>query len=245
MDSINAINCIDTFSLANECGVLLDLKVFLEGCYDASTGLMYDSLRSQNLIPVNQPFNTSPWNYAGLDTVASSVLAVTGNDAVVDWILVRMTDPTNFSNQITKAALVQRDGDVIDGEGNYLNLGDMPQNGLFSIVQRNHLGVQTKFSIGLHYMPTTIDFTNPALPTFGTNAQNLISGIRAMWGGDANSDGKVNVVDKNHYWIFQNGMSGSYSNVSDFDLNGTVNLADKNVIWLPNNSKQSKCPTCY
>ena len=38
---------------------------------------------------------------------------------------------------------------------------------------------------------TTIDFTNPATPTYGTDAQKNEGGVMVMWGGDANQDGKV------------------------------------------------------
>ena len=61
------------------------LKVLLEGAYDPTTGMMSTELRNNNLLPTTQPFNRSPWNYAGTETVISMDFMP---EDVVDWILV-------------------------------------------------------------------------------------------------------------------------------------------------------------
>lgn len=244
LNTTNARNCATTNSLITECDPLLNVRMFLEGAYDAGTGKMYDSLRTNSLIPVNQPFNVAPWNYSGTDTVSTAVLTVSDTNAVVDWVLVRYFNPED-SVTLTIPGLVQKDGDVIDGEGNHLKLPNVYQKGYISIVHRNHLGVSTRNLQELRYLPTTIDFTNILTQTRGLNAQNIISGVKALWGGDANADGKVNVVDKNLYWLPQMGGGPSYNNTADFNLNISVDSADKNNIWKPNNSKESKCLNCY
>ncbi|QLQ30420.1 MAG: hypothetical protein HZT40_00975 [Candidatus Thiothrix singaporensis] len=70
--------------------VSLQVKVLLEGAYNATSGLMRDDLRSKGLLPVTQPYAMSPFNYAGSETAAVGVLAVAGTDAVVDWVLLEL-----------------------------------------------------------------------------------------------------------------------------------------------------------
>ncbi len=244
LNAVNAKSCIISSPFATECDPVLSIKMFLEGAYDTGTGKMYDSLRTNSLIPVHQPFNVPPWNYMGSDTVSAAVLAVSDTNAVVDWILVRYFDPID-STQLTIPALVQRDGDVVNGEGNLLKLGSILNKGFISIVHRNHLGVSSRSPQELRFLPTIIDFSNPSFQTRGLHSQKNIGGVLALWGGDANADGKVNVVDKNLYWLPQLGSAPSYNNTGDFNLDVNVNTVDINNIWKANNSKESKCLNCY
>ena len=45
----------------------------------------------------------------------------------------------------------------------------------------------------------TIDFTDPATPTYGTNAQKVLNvngtDVKMLWAGDTNGDGKVRYSD--------------------------------------------------
>ena len=57
----------------------LDLTVFLEGPFNGTT--MKTDLTGLTDFPLNQPYNTAPWNYTGTESVVSlPALAV-------DWVL--------------------------------------------------------------------------------------------------------------------------------------------------------------
>jgi hypothetical protein len=80
-----------------------------------------------NFIPITEPYSHctlqqhlhSRWGGGG-ETIANpaAVFGVTGNDAIVDWVFVELRDRNNMSNVVvTRSALLQRDGDVVDVDG--------------------------------------------------------------------------------------------------------------------------------
>ncbi len=77
---------------------------------------MNDTLRTLNLLPTVEPYSSlTRFSHVGGETVNADVFAVTGNNAIADWVLVELrsgSDPTRIV--ATRAALVQRDGDVVD-----------------------------------------------------------------------------------------------------------------------------------
>lgn len=161
--------------------VELTAKVFLQGPYDSATGLMYDSLRvTPTLIPASEPYTaintafpgsfTKVNNFVTESGVAGSVFAVTGSNAIVDWVWLELRDKTNNTVVLaTRSALVQRDGDIVDLDGTSAVLfPDAYADDYFVLVRhRNHLGAMTAAAInlaGAHF----VDFTVAAQPTFGT-----------------------------------------------------------------------------
>lgn len=127
-------------------GVDVSLKVMLGGPYDADTGLMSDQLRTLNLIPTHSP-------YAGTtDKVTASILSVTGNNAIVDWVRVELRSPQDENEVLyTRAALLQRDGDVVDVDGvSPVSFPDaVPGDYYVCVSHRNHLGVMTATAMSL------------------------------------------------------------------------------------------------
>ena len=78
------------FRVLNSPNVALSLKVFLEGAYDTGTGLMRDDLRVQGLIPLTEPYTAAGFTLVSNTTPSTTapVLAIAGNNAIVDWVLV-------------------------------------------------------------------------------------------------------------------------------------------------------------
>lgn len=119
-------------------GGLLAIKVFLQGNYD-------ENVNEMNSVPFQIPL-TNPYTDVQLDnfgaTIDASVLAVSGSDEIVDWVRIEVRDGATRRN---KAALVQRDGDVVDLDGisnvDFIGL----VNGLYEVAveHRNHLGVMS------------------------------------------------------------------------------------------------------
>ncbi len=132
---------------------------------------MSDSLRIFNFIPSTEPYSFPPFNkpqIAGLggETISTSILAVTGNNAIVDWIFLELRASSNSSTIVaTKRALLQRDGDIVshvDGMSPVFFSGITAGNYYVSVKHRNHLGVMTSNAMMLNACGTTIDFTTSA-----------------------------------------------------------------------------------
>jgi hypothetical protein len=170
-------------------------RVFLDGAYVSATGLMRDDLRAGGHLPLAHPYGAAPWNHVGSELVDASVLAVTGNDAVVDWVLLELRDPNNTASVLgRRAALVQRDGDIVDLDGSSPVRFPGMDNGQYHLAvrHRNHLSAMTGSSYALSDIPTVIDLTVAATSTFGTNARKTSGAVMLLWAGNANSNLAIN-----------------------------------------------------
>ncbi len=182
-------------------GVQLNAKSFLQGAFDNTQNLMRDDLRMQGFIPLEQPYSLlSNFQYNGTEQTTQSVLNQSGPDAIVDWIIVELRNENNQSQILeTRAALLQRDGDIVDTDGISPVSFEAPVAAYFICLRhRNHLGIMTEQSHTLS-PGEIIDFTNLNLNTYGQDAMlNLNNSQMLMWAGDGNSDGKI---------IFQGGIN--------------------------------------
>jgi len=187
-------------------------RVFLQGSFEAATGLMKDDLRVAGYVPTSEPYSTPAYSNGfthvgngGGETTTPAVLAVTGNDAIVDWVFIELRDK-NDSTQVlaTRAALVQRDGDVVDVDGvSSVKFSGLVGTEYFVAVRhRNHLGVMAANTINLNLVGAPIDFTNGSVAEFHFGIQNgidystraqkdLAPGVRGLHAGNANLDHKV------------------------------------------------------
>ncbi|MEO1434161.1 MAG: S8 family serine peptidase [Bacteroidota bacterium] len=229
-----------------DCGIYLDIEVMLEGPFDPLNVSMDNELWTAGAVPLNQPYNVAPWNYGGTETIGAAGLALTGNDEFVDWVLLIFGDPNDETAEpITMAALVQKDGDVTDPDGNLITL-ETNQASHLAIVHRNHLGIMSLNPIAYDTQPTRINFTTGATTAFGSSPMKTVGGSLVMIAGDANRDGTINVVDLNNHWRLQNGTPFTYGgSTADFNLDESINSVDLNTIWRVNNSLISSCPLCY
>jgi len=205
---INAITgCSETHNLnliVNQ-GLRLNVKALLAGPY-MSNGLMHDSLRTNALIPMVEPYSSSPFNRAPIpsavlnpnnESISPAILSVSGNNAIVDWVYIELRNPANsFTVIANKRALIQRDGDLVsadDGVSSVFVPNINAGNYYISVKHRNHLGVMTAAPVYLDNCTTgLIDFSIQATPVY-TNAsisnaprKNLGSGWMGLWSADAN-----------------------------------------------------------
>ncbi len=72
---------------------ILDLTVFLEGPFNTSSFEMNTTLNQGALIPLNQPYNTAPWNYNGTENVT-----IIPPD-IVDWVLLELRETSGAPKQ--------------------------------------------------------------------------------------------------------------------------------------------------
>jgi hypothetical protein len=213
----------------------LQLKVFLEGSLNQTT--MNTDLNSNGLIPLTQPYNTSPWNYSGDEAVS-----VIPNASVVDWILVELRDAPNAGSATAAtrigrlAGFVLNNGSIVgtDGSSNLQFTTPVSQNLFLVIWHRNHLGIMSSSPLPLNGEIYSYNFTQHIVKSYGGSNGCKFSplGFACMVAGDSNHDGYINLTDKTEYWADQAGNSGYLD--GDYSMEGRVNNRDKNTLWLPN-----------
>lgn len=179
--------------------VYVSAKVFLDGPFDDVSGLMNDDLRSQGIIPAAEPFTAGGYVFVGDgggEAIDANVLAVSGSDAIVDWVMMELrdkNDPTSILN--SRAALVQRDGDIVDMDGVSPVVFGSPWDLYYVVVKhRNHLGIMSDVAVSLNTTPGLLDFTDPAQNCWGTGARHVDAGYARLWSGDVSPDGTVKYI---------------------------------------------------
>ena len=222
-------------------GIELELKAFLEGPYNGTT--MKTDLTNSTNFPSQQPYNSSPWNYSGVEEVTTLPL-----DNIVDWILVEVRDTSDVTLATPESIVGQQvvflldDGSLVDINGNNIKFGNPIDHQCFiTLFHRNHLGVISAYPLTETGGVYTFDFTTPVGQGYGTDAQkNLGGGIYGMYGGNGNADGYIDMDDKTSIWSIEAGTSG-YMN-GDFNMDSQTDNADKNDIWINNYGNSSQIP---
>jgi hypothetical protein len=220
-------------------GVRLAVKVFLQGPYNPSTGLMDNHYGEYSQLPTAQPYTALGFSHAGTETTTNAVLANTfGVNSVVDWILLELRNPNNPAIILhSRAALLQRDGDVVDMDGSSAVSFPNATDGNYYIVvrHRNHLGFRTTATHSLSNATATFNFSNQSVPLFGVLPVSPVFSetIFAMIAADANHDGSIDSVDSQSWETF-NGIFAQYQRLEDYNLDGSVDAADS-ARWELNN----------
>ena len=251
------------------------------------TVLMRDELRSKALIPKDSPYE----KFYVLDSLDSLVPAFvhvkrdsvkeeipqgdstmvfgakgykddTTANAVVDWVFIEIRDGSKLDSVVTtRAALLQRDGDVrdhrvfddprkMDADGYaYLTFDSTLAGDYYVAVRhRNHLGVMTNDAGLFSPIVTRVDFTDKDFNALGIHSErmNEDSTEQYMWAGDVTSDRKIiyqgpgNDIDEMFFRVIADpGNVSSLDNYivpgyyrTDFDLNGN------SIFQGPNNDRQ-------
>ena len=174
--------------------LLVAPRVLLDGPYDSMQGSMSDDLRSAGLLPDTEPYTGLGYVHtqggSGV-SAGTGVLATTGMDAIVDWLVVELREPiAPYSILASRSALVQRDGDVVGPDGfSPVAFDHPPGNYRVAVRHRNHFGVMTGTSLALGTNATTLDFSSPGTVTHGVDALKAIATVRLLWSGNTVDDG--------------------------------------------------------
>ena len=213
-----------------------DAKVFLEGAFQDTQ--MHNYLNILGLIPPQQPYSQSPWNYNGnelLQTIPSEM---------VDWVLVELRTSTSASSSVyKKAGIILQDGSIKSTDGiSPLSLDGLDEGNYYIVIyHRNHLPILSSFPINFSSTITNYDFTTSMAQAYGIEPLKEIgSGVYGMIAGDGDGNGGITIVDRNQFWQLQNGNLGYLS--GDFSLDGGVTIKDCNQYWNINNGKASQVP---
>ena len=221
---------------ASKLEVKLAIKMYLQGALtnpnSGETSLMRDDLRVAGLLPIASPY------IDGL-TLDNAVLNASGNNAIVDWVWVELRDKSNRQNVIdSRSALLQRDGDVVDLDGQSPISFRRSSDEYYVVVShRNHIGVITNDAIALSSNSTTLDFTNDSTFVLGGNngIVNVAAGVFALFSGDFDGSGQVQNSDSSAIDPLL-GQASSYS-YADLDMNAQVQNSDLGASLLPNLGK--------
>jgi PKD repeat protein len=197
--------CTSTFTqyvVVTSPALPVSVRVMLQGPYDANTGLMRDAVRSAGLLPLLEPYTAMGYAHVGGggEFVFPAIFNSTGNNAIVDWVVVELRSASDATNVVeTRSGLLTRNGDVVATNGTSpLSFLSAPGNYHIAVRHRNHLAVMSRDPIGLAAVNNSIDFSNGSSPTFGTDAQQMTSGTHMMWSGNTDFNGTLKYVGANN-----------------------------------------------
>ncbi len=238
--------------------VEIDLKVMLEGVYDATADSMRTKLNTvrkllpgqtptSNLVtptPAGQPYHASPWNYAG--TEGTDFVDTDYTDNMVDWILVSFRTELEAASEVSRtAALLLSNGNVDFVDRCALELSQNIDSVYVVVEHRNHIGVMTPYEIPILDGVLTYDFSTQDSYKDPTSygQKQLASDVWGMFCCDGNQHDipsfDINGNDKT-IWFDNNGFFDLYI-PADYNMDGDINGADK-AIWTENNGISSRVP---
>ncbi len=219
--------------------IRVNLKVFLEGAYQVSTGAMTTQLNQLNLLPNSQPYNIAPYNYTGTESVASFPTNV------VDWVLVEVRSGISNATMLEQqAALLLSNGNIVDVAGNALTFNNIPAGTTlyFLVRHRNHLDVMTANATPRN-LNMIYDFTAGVGAALGTLQQKALSNGKAvLYAGDCIADHTIQTTDFD-FWRVNPAILNVYE-YRDMNLDGTVQTTDFDI-WLPNKAKLGQSNLAY
>ncbi len=236
----NRIDVIGTTTTLNvditQACLKVEVRAFLEGPYNAATGLMRDNLRQNGLLPVEEPYAALGYTHVlrgGGETIDPAILALTGNNAIVDWIVMELRDASDFSQIVaTKSVLIQADGDVVDIDGvSPVAIEGVPVGNYYvALLHRNHIGVMTPGTMSLTLISNPFDFTNgQAYGSLQGGAQKIIGPVTfGMFEGDLDFSGTIDAADRSSAWNTRN-QSGYL--LEDSNLDGVCDAAERSQTW--------------
>lgn len=212
-----------------------DIKMFLEGPYDS--GNMSTMLNSRGQLPLLQPYNSSPYNYNGTESVDSSFFA--SHPDITDWVMIELRQHDTSTSFISRrAAFIRTDGKIVDLNGiSPVTFNDVTADTYYIIVyHRNHIISMSSSGLAFGTSTTSYDFTTGTGQFYGGDAKDLGGGVFGMYAGDPENDGRVNHQDLNEESIQQSSIQ---YNKADTNMDGEVDAAD----YEPTDSNIGKVAT--
>ena len=200
---------------------------------------MNTTLQSAGTIPLLQPYNTTPFNYTGTESVAS----IPAN--VVDWVLIEHRKPsTGLPADALVATISGREAGFLLNNGTVVELDGITPisvpitkqgTAFITIRHRNHLGVLSNAIASNAVGTFTNDYTvlaNSYKPV-GASSDPVVllagaGGKYGLWAGDANKSGSVNASDIS---VIKAAIAGSLSGYlfTDVNLTNSINATDISI----------------
>jgi hypothetical protein len=241
----NITNTYDAQDYIEQSAITLNLKVLLAGAMYENSDTMRTVLNYKNYLPLVPPDTLSggvaPFVYNRKQSDVVTYKFFQYHRDIVDWIIIELRDFSNYCIPVdTIAAFLRKDGKVLSISGDsIITLPiEMPANNYYVIVRhRNHISVMTDNPIYLSSNSELYDFSSTNYLYYGYDAYALSNGKFAMYPGDADRNGIVNIAD---YQNFQNNsfyaIIGYIS--TDFNLDGILTGTDFNT-FAPINKRRT------
>ena len=210
--------------------------VILQGAYDSETEKMTTHLLEKGLLPLSQPYNRSPWHYAGDESVNTPSEFPPNT---TDWILLELRNGEDMAEMVSqKAALLLNDGKVVDvATSGPVRFTDTPPGlGYYLVIRhRNHLAVASASPVLLPSF-ATYHFTTAATQAKGEGQlAELKEGVYGKFTADINSDGITDLNDLFEFSLaFSNNSDIFTYTDADLNLDGILSIQDYN--WYVANS---------
>ena len=221
-------------------------KFFLSGPMNWTTGIMATSLKTAGLVPQTEPYTALGITVANTGaTAAGPVWNATGNQTVVDWVVLELRNAdATYTVAERRAALLRADGTVVDatGTGTQVTFSTTTLGKYLVVRHRNHLPAMTSSAIS--QVNQVMDFSIPAVGLYGTNGMQVNNGYRALWPGDVTRNHVVSYAGANNdrdpmlvaigSTVPTNTISGY--RVEDVNMDGTVKYVgsanDRDVVLV-------------
>lgn len=221
----------------------LDIRVYLEGPFVYSQ--MDTGLNSSGLIPLSQPYNISPWNYGGTESVVEIPDA-----GIVDWILIELRETSGNASTATPDKTIHRQAAFINDEGYIKGLdgvspitytGEITDNLFILVRHRNHLPVMSAEAVIAIGDVFSYDFTDMLSRAYLDGQKEIGEAIYGMIAGDTDANDTIQVADRYPLWD-ENAGTQDYTS-PDLNLDAQINNQDKDDIWQENLGLFAKLPT--
>lgn len=243
---------IATADLANEWKLAdpnytFNVTAFLRGPWNGTS--MNTILNSGGVLPLTQPYNTTPFNYTGTESVASIP-----NANIVDWVLVEHRFPASgLPADATSATITGRQAGFLLSNGTVVNLDGVTPisfniskqgTGFIVVRHRNHLGVMSNGIPSNAAGTFTNDYSLLANSYKATGASSdpvvlLSGGVKyGLWSGDANKSGTVNGTDVSAVKLAISSSSSGYL-LTDVNLSNSINATDASLVKITLSSSGS------
>ena len=121
---------------------------------------MNTTLNAASYLPINHPYNGSPWNYNGSEHVAAGFFEQHTN--IVDWVLLELrTSPQVTSIVSRRAVFILSSGLIVDLDGISPVSFSGPAAGNYYLVikHRNHIAIMSAGTILSDIPSVSYDFT--------------------------------------------------------------------------------------
>jgi hypothetical protein len=222
-DDQTANFCIKALSKNNAtASVLLKAKLYLQGCYNTTTGQM----TSTQSLPLESPYSQSERTVSDMPP------------DIVDWVLIHLKNQADEQPVYSKSALLRNDGQIVADngttEGVVLNVAEGDYYVILS--HRNHLDVMSAQAVHLAGTASPVlDFTSSGNACYGSTAPvQLTANVWGLRAGDINQDGLINTADYTLWYNDQvNQLTGYLS--SDLDMDAFIDENDYSL-WESNAS---------
>ena len=240
----DGIDCTSMYGNVIVGALFANINIFLQGPYNTSTGNMNTSLNTSGYLPNSQPYNQSPWNYSGTESVPTGFFSAQTN--IVDWVLVELRQSPTGAVVSRRAALLRNDGkilDCVDGVSNVIFTNIAAGNYYVVVRHRNHLVVMSANAVTVNSNPPLYNFSTGLGQYYGGDAKDFGNGVFGMYAGDIDGNGQLKYNgsgnDRSYILVVLGGnqlgvLNGYYK--EDINMDGQVkyngSLNDRSIILV-------------